>query len=892
MGGVVAAQYLECNTVAVAPDLLVYNKQAPYYDTTLTSADIACFIHVLREADGSGGLTATEIDSMFSVAASDLEDLSVNIYQAGQVDLANSSYYAAPDFYAADLFADNPNANAIDIYLGPSTGVAVGRASGIPGSSLVLTGNLDSYSALSHLLGNCLGLYATDEWVAFGSENPDGSNGETTGDLISDTAADPGLTGWVQEDCSLSAGFNNAYNPDPTNIMSNSRMTCWFTFTEEQRDRALMAIESYDVLQDAVLVFPDPSVYGDYTEQTDLPNLIADIPFRSNAVGFDFRGLGNRIDLIFSGHARRDTLNKGHAFECTGFDDSGVPYFDNFSSTTFADPPQCGTLGMITADYDNDGDLDFYAPNLHYHYQPGDGTQHRMYRNEGNGTFSDVSTTVFGSLEAGMGSIHGSWADYDGDGYLDLLVGINNSVLGLEGNHHMESLKLYHNEQIEGGGPTARMFVDKTEEAGITVDADSTRSFMWVDFDQDHDMDLVVFAYIAFGDDNDMLSRYYQNNGGTFSDVTDSLFGDRVNLQNGKCAPAPSDVDNDGDIDIVYHGQTFRGFFRNNYFETGEASLNEGWHLDEPANSRWLIEPTDIKVFDFDLDGWLDFGLSNSGTQSNRHRVFHNTSQGNGFVDCQLDSAEYRARGLCAVDWNRDGFTELVLAAEGDTPIFFRNENAISGANTNHWVGISLRADVLSCNYFGIGATVIVSAGGHRQAQIIDGGSGNAGQNSLDLTFGLGSYGDVVDVEVIWPCGQTQYAIVQPDMYTTLELAPPEITTNSAKGYLGWAPGQSDVSWVFEWETTHPSDMTLDQIEFPNGVMMDSEMVYFLEDSTPFVEFSVTMTPDGKYQHFAKWHGRPCDQAMLVLFRVHSRAQDQSFTQDDKLRVVNCPLSF
>lgn len=191
MGGVASSQYLDCNTVVSAPDSLVVLGKTPAYNASISFAEINFFIHVLRESGGSGGLSQARIDSMMLKASDDLGSLSVYFSIAGQEDLDNSTYYNDPDGNAGSLFSENPHTDAIDIYLGPVVGGAKGRASGIPGSALVLTGNLDSFSALSHLLGNCLGLYSTDETI-FGVENPDGSNGGSTGDLVSDTAADPG----------------------------------------------------------------------------------------------------------------------------------------------------------------------------------------------------------------------------------------------------------------------------------------------------------------------------------------------------------------------------------------------------------------------------------------------------------------------------------------------------------------------------------------------------------------------------------------------------------------------------------------------------------------------------------------------------------------------------
>jgi len=79
-----SAQYLECNTPVSSPDSLVVNQMAPTYPTSLDRADIIVYFHVVAQSDGTGGLSDAVIDSMYQVAAQDLEALAVYIISAGQ----------------------------------------------------------------------------------------------------------------------------------------------------------------------------------------------------------------------------------------------------------------------------------------------------------------------------------------------------------------------------------------------------------------------------------------------------------------------------------------------------------------------------------------------------------------------------------------------------------------------------------------------------------------------------------------------------------------------------------------------------------------------------------------------------------------------------------------
>ena len=162
---------------------------------------------------------------------------------------------------------------------------------------------------------------------------------------------------------------------------------------------------------------------------------------------------------------------------------------------------------MAWADYDNDGDLDLYV--------------NRLYRNEGEGIFTDVAQAA-GVDDAGVGG--SAWADYDNDGDLDLFVANN---LGPN--------RLYRNE---GEGT----FAEVSEQAGVRDPAVSGFGVAWGDYDNDGDLDL----YLA----NWGRNRLYANEGeGTFADVAQAA---GVGNSNFGTSVAWADYDNDGDLDL-YH---------------------------------------------------------------------------------------------------------------------------------------------------------------------------------------------------------------------------------------------------------------------------------------------------------------------------------------------------
>ena len=135
-----------------------------------------------------------------------------------------------------------------------------------------------------------------------------------------------------------------------------------------------------------------------------------------------------------------------------------------------------------------DGDLDIYV-------SYSGGGANKLYRNEGDATFVDTASSA-GVGDAGINGYGVAWADYDGDGDLDLYV--VNGVANV----------LYRND---GGG----IFVDTTSSAGVGDDGDGSGA-AWADYDGDGDLDMYVVNY-------DGANVLYRNEGdGTFVDVTSS----------------------------------------------------------------------------------------------------------------------------------------------------------------------------------------------------------------------------------------------------------------------------------------------------------------------------------------------------------------------------------
>lgn len=176
------------------------------------------------------------------------------------------------------------------------------------------------------------------------------------------------------------------------------------------------------------------------------------------------------------------------------------------------------SISCAWGDYDNDTYPDLFVANGNF----GAGQNNFLYKNNGDGTFTKITTGVI--VTDGGNSVGGSWADYDNDGDLDLFV-----------THYTgENNRLFRND---GGGNFT-----KITTGAIVNDAGSSVGSTWGDIDNDGDIDLFVANDI---NENEFL--YLNNGDGTFIKVTT---GDIVNSAGRSNGSTFGDYDNDGDLDL------------------------------------------------------------------------------------------------------------------------------------------------------------------------------------------------------------------------------------------------------------------------------------------------------------------------------------------------------
>jgi enediyne biosynthesis protein E4 len=293
----------------------------------------------------------------------------------------------------------------------------------------------------------------------------------------------------------------------------------------------------------------------------------------------------------------------------------------------FPHAPATMAGGVAVFDYNKDGRPDIFfsnGANIETLKKNNPKFSNRLYRNDGNGVFTDV-TKEAGVTGTGY-DICVAVGDYDNDGYPDLFVG------GVHGN------TLYHNN---GDGS----FKDVTAQAGLNHAVDPqfgplwTAAAAWVDVNNDGLLDLVVINYLRWDIKSETLCPF----AGTYD----------------YCSPER------------YKGQPNQLF------------LNRGDGTFEDVSEKWGLRAhvgkgMGIGVADYDLDGQADLFVTND---TSYNFLFHNTGQkfeevafeqGVALVE---DGGFVSGMGLDFRDYNNDGYPDIVFVALNDQTFpFFVNK--------------------------------------------------------------------------------------------------------------------------------------------------------------------------------------------------------------------------
>jgi hypothetical protein len=488
--------------------------------------------------------------------------------------------------------------------------------------------------------------------------------------------------------------------------------------------------------------------------------------------------------------------------------------------------PETMGAGAAMFDYNKDGLLDLYFVNgaaLSDPMPPGklpDKTNpkywNRLYRNNGDGTFTDV--TVQAGLKGNSYGMGVAVGDFDNDGYPDLYVtGIGHNTL-------------YHNN---GNGT----FTDVTQTAGVAGSGWSTGA-MFIDYDRDGLLDLFVARYLTWDFSKNIFCGIAKPGGRAychpdeFQPITYLLFHNEghgrfrdvskesgiANFAGKGLGVAMNDYDRDGWPDIVVANDSFpEQLFHNlgnGKFE--EVGLQTGMAYDQDGNT---FAGMGVDFVDYDGDGWPDIFINALANQ--KYALFHNQHGKFDYVSgptgISEDTISHSGWGAKFIDYDNDGFKDLFIgqghvmdniamtqpgvryleppmllrnvsgrfvdvsaqsgtvfrrpwAARGVAFGDFNNDGFIdivmncndepavllkNTGNANHWLIVDTIGT--KSNRDGIGAQLhLVSDDGRQQYAIVSTASSYLSASDKRVYFGLGKSSSVKLLDIVWPSGIKQ----------------------------------------------------------------------------------------------------------------------------------------
>jgi hypothetical protein len=409
-------------------------------------------------------------------------------------------------------------------------------------------------------------------------------------------------------------------------------------------------------------------------------------------------------------------------------------------------------MGVAIGDYNNDGLEDIYVLGVH---------GNTLYRNNGDGTLTDVTENA-GLSETNvrkrqLWSVAAAWVDYDNDGLLDLIVsnycdwspGSDPICGGLnKATHSYCHPDMYRAEPILLYHNNGDgTFTDISREAGLEKVLGKGMGVAVADFDGDGRADI----FIANDNDRNLLLH---NRGGRKLQEVGMESGVAYNGDGRQISGMGADFrdfDGDGLPDIVMtglRGETFE-LFRNRGDGTFEdASASSGLLGLSRGWNGW-----GCGLVDLDNDGWLDLFVANGGLDINEpqsNRVFRNRA--GHFTDVSdkvgADFATARLhRGVAFADFDNDGRIDAAVTSLNEPIELWMNRSPV-----RHWLQLKL-AGVRS-NKSAIGAR-IVCRGQRTQVSAVSNSVGYASTSDLRVHFGLAD-DRKVSLEIYWPSGAVQ----------------------------------------------------------------------------------------------------------------------------------------
>jgi hypothetical protein len=481
--------------------------------------------------------------------------------------------------------------------------------------------------------------------------------------------------------------------------------------------------------------------------------------------------------------------------------------------------PMMYSAGVAVADYDKDGDLDLY-------FVMGSDGANQLYQNQGDNTFAEVASEA-GIAISGVKSSGPTFADIDGDGWLDLFVGAVDN----------EQYYLFQNNKNG-------TFTDITASSGLMITAANSVSTTFGDLDNDGDLDMFISHWgnpLSSDKSLEIVWRNDTENGVIkFTDISiewglNELYQEQI-LENGfdtSFVPSLSDIDNDGDIDLLLVSD-----FGNTKVLRNDGDKFTRTNVDNISDQFGMGSA----VGDIDNDGDMDWYVTsiykkdnssqaiNLSANFNGNRLYINDGNGNfkntglakevdnggwawaacfadfnndgltdifhvnGWGQSGVDFTQYaddiskfylqqsdgtflestaavkvnevkQGRGISCNDVDRDGDIDIITSNNNTSASYFRNE-LTSG---NHYLIVQLEGN--TPNTQALGSKIqITSSTGLVQTKELRINNNFASTNAVEAHFGLGAEDVPVKVSITWPNGDsTVHEGIAIDQIITLE---------------------------------------------------------------------------------------------------------------------------
>jgi hypothetical protein len=458
------------------------------------------------------------------------------------------------------------------------------------------------------------------------------------------------------------------------------------------------------------------------------------------------------------------------------------------------------SAGVAVADYNNDGYLDIY-------FVSGSGGANQLYQNQGDNTFFEMASEA-GIAISGVKSSGPTFADIDGDGWLDLFVGAVDN----------DQYYLFQNNQNG-------TFTDITASSDLMITAANSVSTTFGDFDNDGDLDMFISHWGNPINSDTGLEIIWRNDSENsqikFTDISTALGMNELyqgQIVDTSFVPSLSDIDNDGDIDLLLVSDSGKSkVLRNDgdkltrtnnvtindqfgmgsavgdidndgdmdwyvtsiykkensslalnhtasyngnrlYINDGEGNFNNIALAKDLDNGGWAWAAcfadfnndglTDI----FHVNGWGQSGVDFSQYQDDISRFYLQQSDGT-FIEsaAAVNVNEVKqGRGVSCNDIDRDGDIDIITSNNDSNASYFRNE-LTSG---HHYLTVKL--DGNTANRQALGAKIqITSSTGLVQTQELRINNNFVSTNAVEAHFGLGTEDMPVTVTVTWPNATT-----------------------------------------------------------------------------------------------------------------------------------------